>query len=73
MKKSEQKRSGHGGQRQGAGRPSEGAPKRIVPVSLDDELIEIARHLGRGIIAEGVRRALREHPEAPPETQKIDG
>lgn len=52
-------KSGRGGQRPGAGRPPEQTvQRRIVPIALSAEEVHIARKLGGGIIAEGVRRAL---------------
>lgn len=53
----------HGGTRQGAGRPAEftdGLPTRNVSVQLDPVTITMAKSIGNGKIAVGLRKAMRQ-------------
>ena len=47
-----------GGARRGAGRPRMAEDQKRRQVYLSDQMVELARKLGRGNISEGIRRAL---------------
>jgi hypothetical protein len=62
-KKKSAARSGWGGKREGAGRPTRAAtPTRPRSVSLTDEEAARLREIGGGNMTEGVRRLLAGHP-----------
>jgi len=53
------KKSGRGGKRRGAGRPSLGM--RTVRLTLDDDTVTKGTAIGEGNLSRGVRIAVKEH------------